>query len=108
MIRNREVKRALDHCIDKRWRLLAQGETLYNVSKCALCELFGGGNERAGYRFKPNSKCKGCPIYLRNGGKGCATGSLFDQYMNTFSAKSAQAMLRFLRDTRKHFFGDVK
>lgn len=110
MITNKDVKDALTHCINNRWKLIAKGRLEWYVSKCALCELFGGHNEesRRNGRFKPSNRCKGCPVYLRNGGKGCATGSHFMKFIGDRTPESAQAMLQFLRDTRKHFFGDGK
>ena len=108
MITNKEVKDALTHCIDKRWRPLAKGKGLWDVPQCALCGLFDGGNGWDGRRFKPRDECKGCPVYLRNGGKGCAAGSHFVEFMNARTPESAHAMLKFLRDTREHFFGGRK
>lgn len=112
MITNQQVKDALDECINERWKEIVKGATERQLPSCALCELFGGGNRYASSLTGtvPAWECEGCPVYLRNGGKGCADGSQYTEWSRRGRQERpvrtrARNMLKFLQDTRKHFFG---
>jgi hypothetical protein len=105
---NKQVLDALTHCINKRWKLLAQGAREYSVLDCALCDLFDGCNFVRNNKLTPSTNCKGCPVYLHNKGKGCAAGSLYIEFNKHSSILNAKKMLNSLKDARKHFFGEIK
>lgn len=116
MITNQDVFDALTSCIEDRWEWHAahpDGEDRC-VTDCALCRLFDGRTES---EYDDNGEyvgeisctdCEACPVFLMNGGKGCASGSAFDIWFRETNRETATVMLDSLKAAKKHFFGDWK
>lgn len=115
-ITNQDVLNALNSCIEQKWtRIYREGKRESDVADCALCALFDGGLVKdftiEGSGYKPNSGCKGCPLFLMNKGLGCGEGSTYAKFGTVPPDDVAKyrgisgKMLGDLKKARKHFFG---
>ena len=97
MITNKEVLKAINDCINTRWKPAVKNHGMlpFEAPFCQLCDLFR------------DNDCEGCPLDLV--GKNCMDkGSPFYKWTHvnpTRVQNEAMNMVDTLVETRKHFFG---
>ena len=107
---NQQVYDALTDCIEKRWVKIVKGGGIREVDipTCHLCELF----------YYKTDDCSPCPLKIYEGTEQptpFAAACTHDKAAHwkwanagNNSESAAKEVLRVLRATKKHFFGDWK
>jgi len=100
-VTRQQIFQALDDSINRRWKLVAEGQSLGDVQKCQLCLV-----------MNPYIGCDACPLKLYQSGvykSGCGNGSLYDNII-MFSPEDpcyreyVNAMVYLLEQIRGHYF----